>query len=239
MSKYSKSMKNLFQRYTPLQIIMHLGAWFPLARLLFDLLLGNLSANPIQDMQQRTGRAAITLLTLTLACSPLNNLFKWRETLKRRRALGLYTFMYATIHMLIFVDLDYGLAWSLMLQTIFEKPYIIVGVTTFLMLLSLALTSFDIWKQRLGKNWKRLHQTIYFIAPLAVLHYAWSKKGDFFALSGDIVRPLIYALILAGLLILRIPPVRKFIASLRTRLPLVSARQRLRHNADQHAVENS
>jgi sulfoxide reductase heme-binding subunit YedZ len=126
--------------------------------------------------------------------------------------------MYASIHMLIFVDLDYGLAWSLIIQTILEKPYIIVGVTTFLLLIPLAITSFDIWKQRLGKNWKRLHQIIYFIAPLAVLHYAWSKKGDFFALQGDIIRPLIYALVLLVLLALRIPPIKKAFASFRTRI---------------------
>ena len=81
--------------------------------LLFDFFTGNLSANPIQELEQRTGRHAITLLVLSLACTPLNNLFRWRELIKRRRALGLYAFLYATIHVIIFVDLDYGLAWSL------------------------------------------------------------------------------------------------------------------------------
>lgn len=206
------------KRYTPLQIIMHIGAMYPLTRLFFDLLTDNLSANPIQDMQQRTGRAAITLLILSLAASPLNTVFGWKDPLKRRRALGLYAFMYATIHMLIFVDLDYGLAWSLIVPTIIEKPYMLVGVTTFLLLIPLAVTSFDVWKVRLGRNWKRLHTTIYFIAPLAVLHYAWAKKGSFFDLAGDIGRPLLYALVLVILLILRIPPVRRALASLWTRL---------------------
>ena len=217
-------MKNLLARYTPLQIAVHVGAWYPLAHLIFDFFAGNLSANFIQDLQQRTGRTAITLLILSLSCSPLNTLFQWREPIKRRRALGLYTFLYATIHMLIFVDLDYGLAWSLIIRTILEKPYMLVGVTTFLLLLPLAMTSFDIWKQRMGKNWKRLHRTIYFIAPLGILHYAWSKKGDFFALSGDIVRPLVYGLVLAFLLILRIPAVRKWIASARTRVRFALSR---------------
>ena len=206
---------------------MHLGAWYPLAHLIFDFLAGNLSVNFIQDLQQRTGRTAVTLLMFTLACSPLHVLFQWREPLKRSRALGLYTFMYATLHMLIFVDLDYGLAWSLILQTIFEKPYIIVGLTTFLMLLPLAVTSFDIWKLRLGKNWKRLHKTIYILAPLAVLHYAWSKKGDLFTLSGDIIRPLIYAAILAVLLIMRIPTVRRSLASVPMRARAWFSRRRL------------
>ncbi len=197
---------------------MHLGAWVPLARILIDLPTHQLSANPIQALEQRTGRAAITLLMLSLACSPLNSLFRWKEPLKRRRALGLYAFMYATIHVIIFADLDYGLAWSLLVQTIFQKPYIVVGLAAFLLLIPLAITSFDIWKVRLGRNWKRLHQLIYYIAPLAVLHYAWGKKGTFFALQGDIIRPLIYALVLMLLMVLRIPPVKKSIASLWSRM---------------------
>ena len=99
--------------YTPLQIAMHLYAWSELAVLIYDLFTNNLTVNPIQALEQRTGRHAITLLVLTLACTPLNTLFGWRELLKRRRALGLYTLMYATIHVLIFINLDYGLAWSL------------------------------------------------------------------------------------------------------------------------------
>jgi methionine sulfoxide reductase heme-binding subunit len=204
-------------RYTPLQIIMHLYAWSGLVHLLIDYFIGNLSVNPIQDLEQRTGRHAITLLVLSLLCTPLNTLFGGKEPLKRRRALGLYSFMYATIHVLIFVSLDYGLAWSLIIQNVVEKPYIIFGLITFLMLIPLAVTSFDIWKVRLKKNWKRLHQTVYLIAPLAVLHFALSKKGDIFRLQGEIVRPLIYGLVVLILLILRIPRVRKFFASLRTR----------------------
>ena len=211
-------MKSFFKRYTPLQIIVHIYAWSALVHLLFDMATGNLSANPIQELEQRTGRHAITLLILALACTPLNTLFRWSEPLKRRRALGLYAFMYATIHVIIFIDLDYGLAWSLIIQTIFEKPYIVVGMLTFLMLIPLAFTSFDIWKKRLGKNWKRLHKIIYLIAPLAVLHYAWGKKGDFFRLQGEIILPLIYAVIVILLLVMRIPQVRKVTASLRDRI---------------------
>ncbi len=210
-------MKNFLARYTPLQIIMHIGAWYPLARLIFDFVAGNLSPNFIQDLEVRTGRTAILLLVLSLACTPLNTMLGWRELLKRRRALGLYALLYATIHMMIFVELDYGLAWSLIVQTIVQKPRLIVGILAFLLMIPLGMTSFNIWKARLGKNWKRLHQLVYFIAPLAVLHYAWSKKGDLFALQGDIIKPLIYGIIVVLLLIFRIPPVRKFLASLRDR----------------------
>ena len=224
-------MKSFFKRYTPLQVAMHIYAWSALAHILFDFLTGNISPNPIQELEQRTGRHAITLLVLSLACTPLNTLFKWPELIKRRRALGLNAFLYATIHVLIFVDLDYGLAWSLILQTIFEKPYIVVGVIAFLMLIPLAFTSFDVWKMRLKKNWKRLHQTIYLIAPLAVLHYAWGKKGDFFALQGEIIRPLIYAVVVLLLLAIRIPLVRRTVASWRDRVRVTLSRRRIQSEA--------
>ena len=214
-------MKTFFQRYTPLQIAMHIYAWSALVLILFDAVTGNLSANPIQELEQRTGRHAITLLILSLACTPLNNLFGWRELIKRRRALGLYAFMYATIHIIIFVNLDYGFAWSLIIQTIVEKPYILLGLLGFLMLIPLAATSFDEWKRRLGKNWKRLHKTIYFIVPVLLLHYALGKKGDFFVLQGDIIRPLVYSVIAGILLLMRIPRVRRFLADLPSRIRLL------------------
>lgn len=213
-----RMMKKLFKRYTPLQIAIHIYAWSALVRLIIDYYNHNLTANPIQALEQRTGRHAITLLVLSLACTPLNTLFKWSELLKRRRALGLYAFMYATIHILIFLDLDYGLAWSLIVQTVLEKPYILYGLTAFLLLIPLAATSFDIWKRRLGKKWKRLHQLVYLVAPIAAYHFILSKKGDLFRLQGDLIRPLIYASIIIILLVFRIPTVRRFVASLRDRV---------------------
>src|SRR5512139_2365823 len=211
-------MRNFFKRYTPLQIAVHVYAWSALVFIALDFLTGNISVNPIQELEQRTGRHAITLLVLSLACTPLNALFRWPELIKRRRTLGLYAFLYAAIHVIIFVDLDYGLAWSLIVQTVFEKPYIVVGVISFLLLIPLAFTSFDIWKTRLRKNWKRLHQLVYLIAPLVVLHYGWSKKGDFFSLQGEIIRPVIYGLIVLVLLVLRLHPVRRTLASWRDRI---------------------
>ena len=225
-------MKNFFKRYTLLQIAIHIYAWSKLVMLIFQFFTHNLTANPIQALEQRTGRHAITLLVLSLACTPLNNFFGWRELLKRRRALGLYAFMYATIHLIIFMDLDYGFAWSLLIQTVAEKPYIIYGLSTFLLLIPLAATSFDIWKKRLGKSWKSLHQLIYFIAPLAAYHYILSKKGDLFRLQGDLLRPLIYALIIFILLTFRIPIVRRALASVRDRILFLFKKRTLQPKAD-------
>ncbi len=209
-------------RFTPLQILVHLYAWSAIAHLMFDFALGNLSPNPIQDLEQRTGRHAITLLVLSLLCTPLDSLLGWKEPLERRRALGLYAFLYAALHMLIYLDLDYALAWSRLLQNVIEKPFVLVGAVTFLLLVPLAVTSFDVWKRRLKKNWKRLHRLVYLIAPLAVLHYGLSKKGDFLQLQGDVTRPLVYGLLVLILLIVRVPAVRRMFVSFRTRylLPL-------------------
>jgi sulfoxide reductase heme-binding subunit YedZ len=204
--------------YTPLQIAMHLYAWSAIILLILDFATGNISPNPIQDLEQRTGRHALVLLVLSLLCTPLNTLFKWSEPLKRRRALGLYSFMYATIHVIIFADLDFGLAWSSLMQEVIQKPRLVVGAIAFFLLIPLAVTSFDIWKKRLKKNWKRLHQLVYFIAPLVVLHYLWSKKGDILSLQGEILKPAIYGLIIAIFLIVRIPPVRKALSSFSTRM---------------------
>jgi sulfoxide reductase heme-binding subunit YedZ len=210
--------------YTPLQIAIHVYAWSELIFLLFDFFTGHLSANPIQDLERRTGRHAITLLVLLLMCTPINTIFKWSEPLKRRRALGLYTFMYVTIHMIIFVDLDFGLAWSRLYKEVIEKPRLIVGAMAFLILIPLAITSFDIWKKRLGKNWKRLHQLVYLIAPLAVLHYVWSKKGNILTLQGEVFKPLVYGIIFAIFLIIRIPPVRKALSSFSSRMRALFSR---------------
>ena len=204
--------------FTPLQVAVHVYAWSVLALLVFDFATGNLSPNPIQDLEQRTGRHAITLLVLSLLCTPLNTLFKWSEPLKRRRALGLYAFMYAVIHVIIFVDLDFGLAWSRVMKEVVEKNYLVVGAIAFILLIPLAVTSFDVWKKRLGKNWKRLHQVVYFIAPIVARHYLWSKKGDALSLQGDVVKPLVYGLFIAVFLIMRIPVVRKALSSLSNRI---------------------
>lgn len=206
-------------RFTLLQIAVHLYAWSTLAILLFKFFTGSFSANPVQDLERATGRHAIALLFLALACTPLNTVFRWSEPLKRRRALGLYALLYATIHFIIYVNLDFGLAWSMILPDVVQKPRLIVGLLAFLLLLPLGVTSFDVWKKRLGKNWKRLHQLIYAIALLAALHYLWSKKGDLFTLQGEIFEPAVYGCMAIILLTLRLPAIRKWRAAFRTRNP--------------------
>jgi sulfoxide reductase heme-binding subunit YedZ len=213
-------------RFTPLQIAVHVGAWIPLAWLAWAAYTGHLTVNPIQAATQRTGKYALVLLVLSLSATPLNTLFGLRQVLRLRRALGLYAFLYAGIHLAIFAGVDYGLDWSLLKGAIFEKPFVLVGLAALLILLSLAATSFRYWMKRLGKKWKRLHQLVYLAAALVIVHFAWSVKGDILRLQGNVLQPLAFGALVTVLLALRIPPVRKRVSAVRQRISRRSLRRR-------------
>jgi sulfoxide reductase heme-binding subunit YedZ len=203
-------MKSI-KKPTLLQVVIFIGVWIPLIQIAYLYFSGGLGVNPIQELEQRTGRVTITILVLSLAATPISILTGWREPVKRNRALGLYAFMYACIHLTIFLWLDYGFDFGQIFEILVEKYYIIFGFFTFLILLSLALTSFDSSKRWLKKNWKKLHRFVYLAGILAVLHYALSKKGNIFTLQGDIVRPFVYGIIVILLLLIRVKPIKKFL----------------------------
>ena len=135
-------MENFKKKYTPTRILIHLGAWIPLLLIVFNFFSGNLTVNPIQDIEQRTGRLAILWVMLSLSCTPLANIFGWKELIKRRRTVGLYAFMMAAIHVLIFLGLDFGFNWKLIWEQILEKRFIFIGAAAFIGLSLLAATSF-------------------------------------------------------------------------------------------------
>jgi sulfoxide reductase heme-binding subunit YedZ len=204
-------------KITWLQVVIHLLGWLPLVYILYEFFSGKLSVNPIQDVEQRLGHIAVYFLIASLACTPLYTLTGWREPLKRRRALGLYCFMFASLHVLTFIGLDYGFNLPLILGIVLKKPYAIVGLATFLLLLPLAVTSFRWWQKKLGRKWTNLHRFVYLAGVLDILHYAWARKGNLFTLSGDILQPLLWGLLLLLLLTLRLPQVRRWASGLRHR----------------------
>ncbi|MDP2917522.1 MAG: protein-methionine-sulfoxide reductase heme-binding subunit MsrQ [Dehalococcoidia bacterium] len=185
-----------------LRILLHAGALSPLLLLIWDFTQGGLTANPIREIQLRTGRYTLLLLTLTLACTPVYNFTGFRQALALRRPMGLYAFAYASLHLLNLVGLDYGFDFALLWEDIAEKRYIIAGFAAFLILLALAVTSTKGWVRRLGRNWQRLHWLIYVAGILAVLHYLWQIK---IAISA----PFIYGIIVLVLLLLRVPAVSR------------------------------
>lgn len=193
-----------------LKIITHIGALLPLAWTVQDYFTNNLTVNPIQELTFRTGRYALILLILTLAITPLNALFGWRKLIPLRRLFGLYAALYATLHFLIFVGLDYGFDWELLQEAIFEKRYALIGFSAFLILLALALTSNRNAMKRLGKRWKKLHQLVYLAGGLAIVHFIWVVKAD-------LTRPLLYGLVMAFFLLFRLRPLRRWAQSLRVR----------------------
>ncbi|MFZ6031085.1 MAG: sulfite oxidase heme-binding subunit YedZ [Chloroflexota bacterium] len=199
--------------FSRLQIAVHLVAWLPVVYLFWANATGNLTVNPIQAATQRTGYVALVFLMLSLLCTPLNTLFKWKQAHKLRRTLGLYAFFYAALHLLIFAGVDYRFNLEFVLADTGKKPFVWVGLTTFLILLALALTSFPWAMKRLGKNWKRLHRLVYLAAVLDVVHYAWAKKANLFTLSGDVWQPLLFMLFVALLLVFRIPALRRRLAA--------------------------
>jgi sulfoxide reductase heme-binding subunit YedZ len=198
-----------------LQIAIHVGALLPLIVLIWDFSQHNLTVNPIQEATFRTGKTALTLLILSLACTPVNMLLGWKRVIAWRRPLGLYAFMYAALHLLIFVAVDYGLDWGLISEAVLEKRYVVAGFTAFLLLLPLAMTSTKGSMRRLGKRWKVLHRLVYVAAVLAIIHFVWLVKAD-------IREPLMYGAVVALLLVLRLPPVRRTISAIRSRLSLTT-----------------
>lgn len=212
------SLIRKLRRLSWLQSSLHLAAWSPILWLAVRYFAGQLSVNPIQDLTQSTGKTALVFLVLSLSCTPLNTLLGLRWALRVRRTLGLYAFLYATIHFSIYVWLDYGFDLPLILQELSQKPYVIVGFTTGCILLVLAGTSFRFWQKRLGKNWKRLHRLVYLAGVLVILHYAWAKKGDLFRLQGEVWQPLAFGLLVLVLLTMRLPAVRNSLVALRHRL---------------------
>lgn len=154
---------------------------------------GGLGADPVAEIEHRLGLWALRFLMITLAITPLRQLTGQTVLLRLRRVLGLYAFFYATLHFSAYLVLDLRGYWTQVFEEIAKRPYITVGFTAWLLLLPLAATSTQAAVRWLGRNWARLHQLIYLIAALAVLHFWWLVKSD-------IREPALYAGILAALL---------------------------------------
>lgn len=169
----------------------------PLALLLWDGFHDALGANPIETITHRTGDWALRLLLVTLAVSPARRLLSWGWALRLRRMLGLFAFFYASLHFLTWLVLDQFFDWEAILKDIAKRPYITVGFSAYVLLIPLAVTSTKGMMRRLGRRWVQLHRLVYLIAVLGVLHYLWLVKADY-------LQPVIYALVLAVLLGLRL-----------------------------------
>jgi sulfoxide reductase heme-binding subunit YedZ len=185
------------KRFDVLRRIIFAAALTPAAALVYGAFTDDLTANPIDYLTDITGTTALTFLILSLTVTPLRRLTGRNELVKLRRMLGLFAFFYGCLHLLTWSVLDWFFDVASMASDIVERPFITIGMLTFLMLLSLAVTSTTGMMRRLGKRWQQLHRLVYVAAVTAVVHFWWLVKAD-------IREPRLWALALTVLLGFRV-----------------------------------
>jgi sulfoxide reductase heme-binding subunit YedZ len=174
------------------------GALLPALFFIVEAVRGRLGANPIAEALNSFGLLALVLLVVSLACTPVRMLtgVAWVQPL--RRTFGLLGFFYASLHVLFYAVIDQGLALKAIVNDVVKRPFITVGMLTFLLLLPLAWTSTRAQVARLGgARWRKLHKLAYVVAPLGVLHFVLRVKKD-------MTEPLIYGAVVAVLLGIRV-----------------------------------
>ncbi len=166
----------------------------PLVMLLWDAWRGHLGANAVNNALHITGILSLVCLFLSLVVTPLRRLFAWNQLLALRRALGLFGFLYALVHLAIYVGFDRALDLSSTVQEIVSRRFLQLGFLAVLLMVPLALTSTNGMVRRLGaKRWKLLHRLTYVVVILGVVHY-------YLLVKSDVRQPLAFALVLTPLL---------------------------------------
>ncbi|HXX19786.1 MAG TPA: protein-methionine-sulfoxide reductase heme-binding subunit MsrQ [Candidatus Acidoferrum sp.] len=170
----------------------------PFGLLLWRILQNDLTANPSQFLEHRTGDWTIRFVVITLAITPLRKILNLPQLIRFRRMLGLYAFFYGCLHFTSWIWFDKFFAWPDMWADVHKRPYITLGVTGFVLMIPLAITSTAGWIRRLGgKRWQALHRAIYVTAIAGVIHYYWLVKSD-------VRKPLEYAFLVGILLVWRL-----------------------------------
>ncbi|WP_192928607.1 protein-methionine-sulfoxide reductase heme-binding subunit MsrQ [Photobacterium alginatilyticum] len=185
-------MKITPRHITGLKVIIHLVSLSFLAMMIAQTLTGGLGAVPVEGLSHFTGKAALNTLMITLLISPIARRFKMGQLVKVRRLVGLYSFFWAAIHLLVYLALDLSFDVSLLASEIVDRPYLTVGAISWLILFALAVTSTQGMQRRLGPKWQKIHNWVYLALLLAPIHYYWSVKSG-------LAEPAIY---IAGALIL-------------------------------------
>ena len=180
-----------------IKIFVFLFTLIPLARLIWLGFQDDLSANPIEFIERSTGFWTLFILLVTLTLTPIKLLTGRAWQVQLRRMLGLFMFFYVCLHIITYIWLDFAFNWVDITKDIVKHPRILVGFAAFVLAIPLAITSNNAMIKRMRERWKQLHQLVYVIAILGVVHFWWLVKKD-------IREPLLYAVILAILLGIRI-----------------------------------
>lgn len=158
-------------------------------------LTGGLGAEPIKALERELGEVALQLLVLGLCITPLRR-FLGLNLIRFRRAIGLLAFTYVGLHLLVWLVLDVQIPAQIWADIV-KRPYVTVGLTAFLLMIPLALTSNDRSLRRLGPRWRQLHKLTYGVVVLGAVHFIWLSKGFQ-------IEPLIYLAVILALLALRL-----------------------------------
>jgi methionine sulfoxide reductase heme-binding subunit len=176
------------------KIFIFINALIPLALLLWDLAKGQAGVNPVELSLRTFGVLALIFLLITLSVTPLRKIFGWSQLIKYRRTLGLFAFFYALLHALTYLGFDRSWSLNSTINDVLKRPFITVGMISFVLLIPLAITSTDNMLRRIGaKRWVKLHKLIYPIAIGGVVHFYMIVKSDVFY-------PAMFGVVLAALL---------------------------------------
>jgi len=169
----------------------------PVSLLIYKLYLDELGANPFEALTRQSGEWTLRFLLITLSLTPLKILLKKSWPLKFRRMLGLFVFFYASIHLMTYIWFDQFFDWPEIWIDIVKRPFITMGMLSWFILLSLALTSTNSMKKRVGRYWKKLHRFVYLIGLLVLLHYFMLVKADYWW-------PVLYSIFFVFLMLVRV-----------------------------------
>ncbi|MBY4953847.1 MULTISPECIES: protein-methionine-sulfoxide reductase heme-binding subunit MsrQ [unclassified Pantoea] len=198
-------MRLSLRHITALKVVLHLAAFLPFVYLFMAASQGWLSADPAKDIQHFTGRMALKLLLATLLVSPLTRYLKQPLLIRTRRLLGVWCFAWASLHLTSYYLLELGYDHLRLLGSeLVSRPYLLLGMISWIILCALAITSFQRMQRKLGRRWQTLHNGVYLVAILVPIHYIWSVK----VLSPQ---PVIYAVLAIALLAWRYNKLRKLL----------------------------
>ena len=176
-----------------IKAVVFAAALVPAAALVHDFYTSDLTANPLDYITKQTGWWSLALLVISLTVTPIRRVTGWNQIVRLRRMLGLFSFFYAVLHLLTWIVLGSFFDLPTMIEDVVKRPFITIGMATFLILLALAVTSNQLSVRRLGRRWQSLHRLVYLAAIGAVIHFWWLVKAD-------ITEPRRWAFGVAGLL---------------------------------------
>jgi len=176
------------------KFVVFINSLVPLVLLLWDLYRKRVGPNPLEFATRTTGMLTLVFLSLTVAITPLRKIFGVNSLVKFRRMLGLFAFFYGSLHLLTYIWFDRLFNLPSVVADIAQRPFILAGMTGFLLMVPLAITSTNKMVKRLGgKRWAKLHRLVYLAAIAGVLHFWMLVKSD-------VRLPLTFAFIILFLL---------------------------------------